>query len=423
MEDKVSTAPAEVAVPNKIDQTQKEPGKNIPPAKPKRRWLWAVVCILVLGTGALWLWPLLAKNSETAKAKGGAPKTPPSVPVVTAKSRKGDIGVYYSGLGTITPLATVTVKTRVDGQLMKINYREGDLVHQGDLLLEIDDRPFQAVLTQAEGQLMRDQATLENARIDLKRYQELVPLKAIPEQQLATQQATVHQDEGVVKIDQGQIEAAKVNIAYCKVTAPLTGRIGLRLVDVGNIVHASDTNGLLVITQMDPISAIFTIAEDQLQVVLKKVGAGQKLGVDAYDREGKNKLSQGSLTTLDNQVDPTTGTLRLRATFDNARGTLYPNQFVNVRLLVERKYGVTLVPTAVVQRNTQSTYVYVVKPDSTVTVRQITLGVSEGDDSEVTSGLTPDEVLVMTGVDKLQEGSKVVTQAQQNRGTRGKATK
>jgi multidrug efflux system membrane fusion protein len=258
--------------------------------------------------------------------------------------------------------------------------------------------------------MMRDQAALENARIDLARYQQLVPQKAIPEQQLATQLATVHQDEGVVKLDAGQIESAKVNLAYCKITAPVTGRVGLRLVDRGNIVNATDATGLLVITQMDPISAIFTISEDQLQVVLKKMAAGQTLEVDAYDRAAKTKLAQGSLTTLDNQIDPTTGTLKLRATFQNAKGTLFPNQFVNARLLVQEKHGVTLVPTAAIQRNSQATYVYVVKTDSTVTVRPIVIGTTEGNDSEVTSGLVPGEVLVMTGVDKLQEGSKVKAQ-------------
>src|ERR1035438_7163239 len=384
------------------------------PAKPKpsrrrRLWLWLAV-LLVLGLGAYFVWLRIAAAKSASAAKAAAAKGPPPIPVVAAASHKGDIGVYYSGLGAVTPLATVTVRSRVDGQLMSVRYREGDTVHKGDLLAEIDDGPYQAALTQAEGQLMRDKAALENARIDLVRYQQLVPQKAIPEQQLATQQATVHQDEGVVKIDEGQIESAKVNLAYCKIAAPVTGRIGLRLVDPGNIVQASDTTGLLVITQMDPISAIFTISEDQLQVVLKKMAAGQKLEVDAYDRDAKTKLAQGSLTTLDNQIDPTTGTLKLRATFENAKGTLFPNQFVNAKLLVQEKRGVTLVPTAAVQRNSQATYVYVVKTDSTVTVRPIVIGTTEGDDSEVTSGLTPGEVVVMTGVDKLQEGTKVTAQ-------------
>jgi membrane fusion protein, multidrug efflux system len=373
----------------------------------RRRWYWVLLIVILL---ALSVYFLRAKvggpQSGTAASKAG----PAPIPVVAAASRIGNIGVYYSGLGAVTPLATVTVKTRVDGQLTSVRYHEGDTVHQGDLLVEIDDGPYQAVLTEAEGQLIRDQAALENARIDLARYQTLVPQKAIPEQQLATQQATVHQDEGVVKIDQGQIESAKVNLAYCKIVAPLTGRIGLRLVDSGNIVHASDATGLLVITQMDPISAIFTISEDQLQVVLQKIAAGQALQVDAYGRDDATKLAQGSLTTLDNQIDPTTGTLKLRATFDNAKGTLFPNQFVNARLLVEEKRGVTLVPTAAIQRNSQATYVYVVKADSTVTVRPITIGTAEGDNSEVTSGLMPGEVVVMTGVDKLQEGTKVNAQ-------------
>jgi multidrug efflux system membrane fusion protein len=293
---------------------------------------------------------------------------------------------------------------------MSVGYREGDTVQKGDLLVEIDDGPYQAALTQAEGQLIKDQAALENARVDLIRYQQLAPQEAIPEQQLATQQALVHQDEGVVKLDEGQIQSAKVNLAYCKIAAPVTGRIGLRLVDPGNIVQSTDTNGLLVITQMDPISAIFTISEDQLQVVLKKMAAGQTLEVDAYDRGGKTKLAQGSLTTLDNQIDPTTGTLKLRATFENVKGTLFPNQFVNTRLLVQEKHGVTLVPTAAVQRNSQATYVYVVKADSTVTLRPVTIATTEGDDSEVAAGMVPGEVVVMTGVDKLQEGTNVTAQ-------------
>jgi membrane fusion protein, multidrug efflux system len=365
--------------------------------------------LLLLGGAVYFLRPKSTGTSGGAATKAAA-KGPAPIPVVAATARKGNIGVYYSGLGAVTPLATVTVRTRVDGQLMSVRYREGDTVQKGDLLAEIDDGPYQAALTQAEGALVRDQALLANARIDLARYQILVSQDAIPEQQLATQQALVHQDEGVVKLDQGQIENAKVNLAYCKIASPLTGRVGLRLVDSGNIVHAADANGLVVITQMDPISVIFTISEDQLQVVLNKMTAGQTLEVDAYDRAAQTKLAQGSLTTLDNQIDPTTGTLKLRATFDNAKGTLYPNQFVNARLLVQEKRGATLVPTAAVQRNSQATYAYVVKADATVTVRPITIGTTEGDDSEVTSGLTSGEVVVMTGVDKLQEGTKVTAQ-------------
>lgn len=381
------------------------------PKPPRRRWPWVLLSILVLlGLSAYFAWPKLTDTKSGGGASKGGGAGAAGLPVVAAKSRKGDIGVYYTGLGAVTPLATVTVKTRVDGQLMSVRYKEGDTVHQGDLLAEIDSGPYQAALTQAQGQLLRDQALLENAKIDLGRYQILAPQQAIPEQMLATQRALVQQDEGTVKLDQGQIDAAQVNLAYCKITAPVGGRIGLRLVDPGNIVHATDTTGLVVITQMDPISVIFTISEDQLQDVLKRMAAGQKLEVDAYDRADNSKIAQGSLTTLDNQIDPTTGTLKLRATFDNAKGTLFPNQFINARLLVQEKHGVTLAPTAAIQRNSQATYVYVVKADSTVTVRPITIGTTEGDDSEVTSGLVPGEVLVMTGVDKLQEGTKVNAQ-------------
>jgi len=377
----------------------------------RRRWIWAAALIL-LATVVYFIWPKTsATSASNASAKfsgkggGGAP-----VPVVAARSRTGDIGVYYTGLGTVTPINTVTVKSRVDGQLLKVVYKEGELVHQGEVLAEIDPRPFQVQLTQAEGQLAKDQAALANARVDLGRYQTLFNEKVIAEQQVTTQKALVAQDEGVVEADQGPVDSAKLNIAYSHITAPITGRIGLRLVDPGNIIHASDPNGLLVITQIQPISVIFTIAEDQLQVVLQKIRAGQKLTVDAYDREMKNKIAQGSLTTLDNQIDQTTGTLKLRATFDNQDNALFPNQFVNARLLVEQKHGVTLVPTAAIQRNSQNTYVFVVQPDSTVTVRQVMVGVAEGDDSEITSGLMPGEVVVMTGVDKLTEGSKVNAQ-------------
>ena len=333
-----------------------------------------------------------------------------ATPVVAARARKGNIAVYYPGLGAVTPISTVTVKSRVDGQLMSVHFKEGDLVHEGDLLLELDPRPFEVMLTQAEGQLLKDQATLDNARVDLTRYEKLLKQNAIQEQIFATQKATLGQAEGTVKADQGVIDSVKLNLTYCKITSPLTGRVGLRLVDPGNIVHASDTNGLLVITQIQPISALFTLAEDQLPVVLRKLNAGQHLEADAYDRADHQKLTTGTLTSVDNQIDPSTGTLRLRAVFDNQDNALFPNQFVNVHLLVEEKSGITLIPTAAIQRTSTSEYVWVVKDDSTVTDRAITEGVTQGDVTEITSGVAPAEVVVMTGVDRLIEGAQVRAQ-------------
>ena len=345
-----------------------------------------------------------------------------TTPVVATRTRRGNIGVYLNGLGAVTPINTVTVRSRVDGELMQVLYREGDIVHQGDLLIQIDPRPYEVQLNQAQAQLTRDQAALENARIDLGRYQTLLAQNAIPEQQVATQKATVAQDEGTVKTDQAQIDSARLNLTYCRISAPLTGRVGLRLVDSGNIVHASDTNGLVVITQIDPISLIFTIAEDQLPQVLQRMRAGQTLRVDAYDREIKTRIAQGTLTTVDNQVDPTTGTVRLRATFDNKNDGMFPNEFVNARLLVQEKRNVVLLNSAAIQRSSSQAYVYVVKADSTVTVRPITVGTTEGNDSEIASGLEPGEVVVMTGVDKLQEGSAVDAQiaTESSAGQRGK---
>jgi membrane fusion protein, multidrug efflux system len=327
--------------------------------------------------------------------------------VVAVASQTGNIGVYVTGLGAITPIYTVTVKSRVDGQLMSVHFKEGELVHQGDPLIEIDPRPYQAAVEQAEGQLVRDQALLANARVDLTRYTTLLAQNAIPEQQLATQRALVTQDEGTVTNDQGMLDAARVNVVYCHITAPITGVVGLRLVDPGNIVHSSDTTGMLVITQVQPISVIFTVSEDQLSPVLQKIRVGQKLPVEAWDREWKNKLASGFLDTIDNQIDQTTGTLKLRAIFSNDNRALFPNQFVNARLLQQEKANVTLLPPAAIQRNTNDTYVYLIKPDSTVTIRAIKTGTTEGDQAEITSGLSPGDTVVMTGVDKLQEGSKV----------------
>jgi membrane fusion protein, multidrug efflux system len=393
------------------DLTTPLPTIEPPPSRARSRktWIWLLVLVL-LGVGVYFARGRKGApttNNATATPAGGRPRGFGAIPVVAARAEKGNIGVYYTGLGAVTPIYTVDVKSVVDGQLMKVYYKEGDIVQQGQPLLEIDPRPFQVQLEQAEGNLVRDQSLLDNAKIDLARYDTLLKQNAVPEQQYATQKALVVQYEGAVKTDQAAIDSAKLNLVYSHINAPITGRIGLRLVDPGNIVHAADTNPLLVITQIQPISVIFTLPEDQLPVVLQKMRAGQRLRVDAYDRDWKAKLAEGWLATLDNQIDQTTGTLKLRAIFGNENDALFPNQFVNARLLVQEKQGVTLLPTAAIQRNSQQTYVWVVKPDSTVTVRPVTVGTTEGDHAEITSGISPGEVVVMTGVDKLQEGSKV----------------
>ncbi len=382
------------------------------PRHSSRGWWWAVVLLLLAAAGAYEYWhrpgaTASATSEAKASKKGGAGDI---IPVVAARATRGNIGVYDPGLGNVTPIYTDTIKSLVNGELMSVRYTEGQVVQKGDPLFEIDPRPYEAALTQAEGQLGRDQALLANARIDLARYELLVPQKAIPEQTLATQKATVAQYEGIVKTDQGMVDAAKVNLVYCHITAPITGLVGLRLVDPGNIVHSTDTNGLVVITQMDPISVIFTLAEDLLPVVQQKMRAGQTLEVDAWDRDNKKKLAQGTLTTVDNEIDQTTGTVRMRATFDNKNFSLFPSQFVNVKMLVEQKSGVVLLNTAAIQRNSNATFVYLVQPDSTVSVRNIQVGTTEGDDAEIVSGLAPGDVAVMTGADKLQDGTKVNVQ-------------
>jgi len=383
-------------------------------SKPKGsgwRWFWFLVFVLAC-TGAWYVWQ---KGGLTPAAAGSVPpgkagkKGPGAVPVVAVKAHRGNIGVYINGLGNITPIYTDMVKSRVDGELMGIHFKEGDTVHKGDLLLEIDPRPYKVALEQAEGQLVRDQAILENAKVDLDRYAGLLKQHAVNEQQWATQKALVDQTVGIVKTDQGVIDADQLNLTYCRITASITGRVGLRLVDPGNIVHASDTNPMLVITQVQPISAMFTVAEDDLPRVLRKLAAGQHLPVEAYDRAGPLtgvKLGTGTLETVDNQIDPATGTLKLRANFDNSDNLLFPNQFVNIRLLLEEKGGVVLVNSAVIQRY-NNVFVWVVKEDRTVTARTVTLGVTEGDSTEITSGLQAGDVAVMTGVDKLSEGTPV----------------
>ena len=347
-----------------------------------------------------------------------APGTPPPVPVVVARAEKGDIGDYVTGLGTVTPINTVEVRTRVDGQLMTVAYREGQMVRQGAPLVEIDPRPFYVQLQQAEAQLLKDQAALQNARIDLERYESLITKNAIAQQILQTQRAIVAQNEATLKTDQAAIDSAKLNLDYCHITAPISGRIGLRLVDPGNMVSAAANTPLLVITQTQPISVIFTIPEQQVAEVRAALKAGRSLRVDAMDRAATDVLASGELTTLDNQIDQTTGTLKLRATTPNRDDALFPNQFVNTRMLVQEKKGVTLVPNAAVQRNAQNTFVYVVSPDESVTIRNIRIGTTDAERSEVVSGISPHELIVIDGVDRLQAGSRVAVSWSQDEDTR-----
>ncbi|MGH9441482.1 MAG: MdtA/MuxA family multidrug efflux RND transporter periplasmic adaptor subunit, partial [Thermoanaerobaculia bacterium] len=346
-------------------------------------------------------------KTESAAGKSSAGSPARAIPVAASPARSGDLGVYLTGLGTVTALNTVTVRSRVDGQLIDVAFREGQLVRRGDRLAQIDPRPFQVQLTQAEGQKAKDVAALENARVDLRRYEVLAGQDAIPRQQLDTQIATVHQDEATVQSDQGPVDSAKLNLTYSDITAPISGRVGLRLVDPGNIVHASDSGGLLVITQLQPIAVIFTIPADQLPVVVARMRGGRRLETDAYDRDMKNRLAVGDLVALDNQIDTSTGTVRLKAEFPNADNALFSNQFVNARLLVNTLKKTVLIPVAAIQRSPQSTFVWIVKPDSTVQMRPVEVLWTEGDQASISKGVAAGERVVVEGVDKLQPGAKV----------------
>jgi len=377
-----------------------------PPVVSHRRlWSRLAVAGALVALAAIVFW---RRDAGGATASRGRPPTR-AVPVVTASARSGDMPVYLNGLGTVTALNTVTVRSRVDGQLVSVGYREGQLVAKGQVLAQIDPRPFQVQLLQAEGQRGKDEAALKNAHLDLERFRILLAQELIPRQQLDTQEAAVSQLKATLESDQAQIESAKLNLTYSRIAAPVPGRVGLRLVDVGNMIHPSDPNGIVVITQLDPIAVVFTIPSDQLPPVIQKMRSGARLPVEAWDREIQNRLAVGALEAVDNQIDEATGTVRLKALFANPDRALFPNQFVNARMLLDTLRQVVLVPTAALQHSPQGTYVWVVGPDGAVQMRNVEVEQTEGEQSAVRQGLSAGAVVVTEGVDNLQPGTKVAT--------------
>ena len=366
-----------------------------------RWWIWLIFAVVLIVVAVWWI-----RRGASSQAKTSGDATPRPVLISAATAHQGDIRIYLNALGTVTPVYTVTVTSRVQGEITQVYYHEGQMVQKGDPLIEIDPRPYQASLTQVEGQLAHDQAVLNEAKIDLERYQQAFTRNAIAKQQLDDQQQVVLQDEGTVKNDEGQLANAKVNLVYTHITAPIAGRVGLRLVDPGNIVQANSTTSLVVITQLQPITVIFSIAEDQLSQIQQQLRKGKKLPVDAFDRAGSTKLASGTLLTLDNVIDPTTGTLKLKAIFDNKDGALFPSQFVNVKLLVDTQHSMTLIPTPAIQRSAQGAFVYVIKSDQTASMRTVTPGTTDGSVTAV-QGVEPQDVVAVNGFDKLQDGAKV----------------
>ncbi|HTC15871.1 MAG TPA: MdtA/MuxA family multidrug efflux RND transporter periplasmic adaptor subunit [Steroidobacteraceae bacterium] len=367
-----------------------------------RRVLVVVALLLALALLAWWLTPKGAR-APAGRFAGGGP-----MPVVANKAVAGDMPITLIGLGAVTPLATVTVQSQIAGQIMHIAFKEGQKVKAGDALIQIDPRPYQVALEQAQGALVRDKALLDNAHIDLQRYQTLWSQDSIAEQQLATQKSLVVQDEGNVKTDQAQIDAQKLNLVYCHITSPISGRVGLQQVNVGNYVTPSEPNGLVVITQMQPITVVFTLPEDNIPALLQQVHAGKTLSVTAWDRSNTHQLATGTLQSIDSEIDPTTGTIKLKASFLNTDESLFPQQFVNVVLLLDTLHNATLISQAAIQRGEPGTYVYVVDPSAqTVSVRKVTLGPGDATNVSIQQGLSVGELVVVDGADKLKDGAKV----------------
>jgi membrane fusion protein, multidrug efflux system len=377
-----------------------------------RRWIWLSILLIILVAGYFLLTRIEAARAAAAQA--AAAKNRPGTPVAASAAKQGNLNRYLSAIGSVTAFNTVTVKTRVDGQIINVAFKEGQTVHKGDLLVEIDPRPYQAALDQAQGTLAKDEATLKNAQITLARDKTLLQQGVIAAQDYDNQAATVGVSIGTIESDKANIDADKVQVIYTRITSPITGRIGLRLVDVGNIVHAADTTGLAVITQLQPIAVDFSIPEDNLPQVVQDMRKGQELPVLAYDRELKNQIASGTLETFDSQIDQTTGTIKLKAVFANDDYSLFPNQFVNVKVLVDTLHDAILVPAAAIQRNSQNAFVYVIQPNKTVEARTVTIATTQGDVVAIASGVTAGEMVVTDGLDKLTNGTKVTVQVAAN---------